>query len=111
LMSTASVAELGRQGGRDDPDARRFRMNIEIEGCERPHEEDEWIGRRVQVGEAVLNIPGPVPRCVITTQDPDTGIRDCDTLKTIKAYRDPPPGAPLDFGVYGVAEQPGRVRL
>ena len=109
LVSDASVEEIGRQGGRDDVDARRFRMLIGVEGCE-PHEEDDWVGRHLQAGEAVVRICGNVDRCAITTQNPDTGVRDFDTLRTIKAYRGLRDGR-LDFGVYGEVLEPGRVRV
>jgi MOSC domain-containing protein len=109
LVSDASVEEIGRQGGRDGVDARRFRMLIGVAGCE-PHEEDEWIRRDVQIGEAVVHLRGHVARCAITTQNPDTGVPDFDTLRTIKAYRGLRDGG-LDFGVYGEVLEPGRVRI
>jgi uncharacterized protein YcbX len=111
LVSQASVDELGRRAGRDgDPDARRFRMLFTLAGCE-PHEEDTWIGRTLTLGEAVLRIPGPVPRCVVTTQDPETGIRDLDTLRVVRGYRGLRDGRKIDFGIYGDVVEPGRVRL
>jgi uncharacterized protein YcbX len=110
LVSDGSLAALAAHAGRESVDGRRFRMLIDLAGCE-AHEEDSWIGRRVRVGEAVLRIPGPVPRCVVTTQDPATGVRDFDTLRTIKGYRGVREGKKLDFGVYGDVEQPGRVRV
>ena len=109
LVSDASVEELARQGDRDGVDPRRFRMLIGVAGCE-PHEEDEWVGRPVQVGEAVVRLRGHVARCAITTQNPDTGTRDFDTLRTINAYRGVRNGG-LDFGVYGEVVEPGRVRV
>ncbi|MDQ3823049.1 MAG: MOSC domain-containing protein, partial [Actinomycetota bacterium] len=109
LVSDASVDEIGRQGGRDGVDARRFRMLVGVAGCE-PHEEDEWVGRRIQVGEAVVVLRGHVARCAITTQNPDTGAPDFDTLRTIKAYRGLRDGG-LDFGVYGEVVEPGRARV
>jgi uncharacterized protein YcbX len=110
LVSLASVEELGRRGGRETPDARRFRMTFELDGCE-PHEEDAWTGRRVEVGDAELLVGGPVPRCVITTLDPDTGRHDFPTLKVIASYRKllPEEGAP--FGVYAQVSRPGTVRV
>jgi uncharacterized protein len=84
LVSQASVDELGRRAGCNrDPDARRFRMLFTLTGCE-PHEEDTWIGRQVRIGKVVVRVPGPVPRCVVTTQDPATGLPDLDTLRIIK---------------------------
>jgi hypothetical protein len=109
LVSDASVEEIGRQGGRDDVDARRFRMLLGVAGCE-PHEEDEWVGRHLHMGEAVVRVRGNVGRCAITTQNPETGVPDFDTLRTIKAYRGLREGR-LDFGVYGEVIEPGRVRV
>jgi uncharacterized protein YcbX len=111
LMSEASLAELGRQAGADGPvDGRRFRMLVTVDGVG-AHEEEGWLGRRVRVGEALVRPVGNVGRCAITTQNPDTGERDLDTLRTIKQYRGLGPRGELDFGVYGEVLEPGRVRL
>jgi uncharacterized protein YcbX len=109
LVSEASCAELARHAGAD-VDPRRFRMLLTLAGCE-PHEEDRWIGHRVGVGDAVLRIAGPVPRCAVTTQDPVTGVPDVDTLRGIRAYRGLRDARYADFGVYADVEQPGRVRV
>ncbi len=111
LVSTASLYELVRRGGATGlGDGRRFRMLLTLDGC-RPHEEDEWQGRRLRVGEATIRVGRPVPRCVITTLNPDTGDRDLDTLRAIKDYRGLSDGRTIDFGVYGEVEEPGRVRV
>jgi uncharacterized protein YcbX len=110
IVGDGSLAELGRHFGTGPLDARRFRMLIEIDGTG-PHEEDTWIGGRVEIGEVTLRISAPVPRCAITTQDPDRGVRDLDTLRTIKEYRGLRDGTSLDFGVWGEVERPGTIRL
>jgi len=111
MLSEASLEELRRQAGREERvDPRRFRMLIGIGGV-RAHEEDEWIGRRVQVGEAVVELREQVARCAITTQNPKTGRPDFDTLREIKAYRGARERKLIDFGVYGGVAEPGRVRL
>jgi uncharacterized protein len=110
LVSSESIAELARQAGFDSVDGRRFRMLIEIEGCA-PHEEDTWSGRRVGLGEAVVEIGGPVPRCATTTRDPTTGLRDFDALRQIAAYRGKREGKKIDFGVYARVLEPGRARV
>lgn len=112
LASLASVAEVARQGGREDElDARRFRMTFDLEGCE-PHEEDTWAGRRVRMGNSLLRIYGQVPRCVVTTQDPETGKKDFDSLKVIVSYRPLMHGKKgIPFGMYAEVERPGRVRV
>jgi len=111
LVSHASIEELSRRGGLNTVlDPRRFRMLLELDGCT-AHEEDEWIGRDVRVGEALLRIPAPVPRCAVTTQDPATGYRDFDTLRAIKDYRGEVDGKLLLFGVYADVVEPGLVRV
>jgi uncharacterized protein YcbX len=118
ILSVASVEELGRRSGSDVPrDARRFRMLIEVDGCPEPHEEDTWAGRQVRLGEALVRVPGPIPRCAVTTQDPSSGLRDFATLHEIKAYRGlrngdaDDPGDHIDFGVYGEVLEPGWIRV
>ena len=110
LVSDGSLAELARQIGQPTVDARRFRMLIEIQGAA-AHEEDTWIGRRIAIGDAILRVTLQDARCAITTQDPDTGKRDLDTLRTLIAYRGLREGKYADFGVLADVVQPGRVRL
>ena len=54
----------------------------------------------------------PFGRCSVTTRDPDTGVRDLDTLGVIGAYRaDVPTGEPLPFGVWCEVVEPGAVAV
>ena len=111
LVSEASVRELGSRSDRPDLDARRFRMNLELGGCE-PFEEDGWTGRRVRVGGAVIRVLGQVPRCVVTTHDPATGVKDLDTLKRIAEVRPLMPNrGGVPFGMYAEVEEPGWVAV
>ena len=110
LVSDGSLAELARQLGQPGLDARRFRMLLDIAGAA-AHEEDTWIGRRIRIGGAVLAVTLPDARCAITTQHPDSGARDLDTLRTLIAYRGLRDGKHADFGVLADVVQPGRVRL
>ena len=115
LISAASLAELGRSGSRDGSvDGRRFRMLFELDGCT-PHEEDDWVKRHLRIGEATVRIRGDVGRCAITTQNPETGEPDFDTLRTISSYRgfteNDAGKRHIPFGVYGEVTEPGRVTL
>jgi hypothetical protein len=111
LLGDGSLAAIADALGVDVVDPRRFRMNLGVEGLE-PHAEDAWIGRRVHIGEAVVVPQGNVGRCAITTQDPDTGLRDLDTLGALADYRgDVSTTEPLPFGVHAAVVAPGRVRL
>jgi uncharacterized protein YcbX len=109
IVSLASVEDLGRRANaREIPDPRRFRMLVELEGCE-PHEEDSWSGKRLQLGEAIVRVGALVPRCVITTLDPDTGRPDFPALDVLARYRKHEDG--LVFGVYADVARAGTVRV
>jgi uncharacterized protein YcbX len=112
LVSTGSLDALGVAAGATRPvDGRRFRMTIGVDGVE-PHVEDDWIGSRVRLGGAVVAVRENVGRCAVTTLDPETGIRDLDTLGTIAAYRaDIPTREPLPFGVWCEVVAPGHVAV
>ena len=112
LVSTGSLAALRCASGASEAvDGRRFRMTVGID-AEEPHVEDGWIGSRVRVGGAVVFVRDNVGRCSVTTRDPDTGVRDLDTLGAIGAYRaDVPTGEPLPFGVWCEVVEPGRVAV
>jgi uncharacterized protein YcbX len=111
LLGTGSLHALARTLGVDEVDERRFRMNFGVDGLGE-HQEDEWLGRRVRLGEAVVVPQGNVGRCAVTTQNPATGAPDLDTLKALAAYRRViETTEPLAFGVYAAVAQPGRVRV
>ena len=111
IISEASLRELARQAGQREPvDGRRFRMLFQVDGDNfAPHAEDSWRGRRLQIGDATVRIRGTVGRCAITTQNPESGIPDFDTLRALKDYRGFNAQRELDFGVYGEVLEPGRV--
>ncbi len=110
ILSQASVDILAQQSsGAATIGAKRFRPTFFLGGCQ-PHEEDDWLGHAMQVGnELRLRVMSRDPRCAITTHDPETGAPDVDTLRLILSYR-PHPGAPY-FGVYGMVERPGNVSV
>jgi uncharacterized protein YcbX len=111
LVGTASLGALADAAGVEHVDGRRFRMLFGVHGIA-PHAEDGWLGRRIRIGDAVVRPLGNVGRCAVTTQDPDTGIPDLDTLGVLGAYRgDVETSEPLPFGIWGEVVEPGRVRL
>jgi uncharacterized protein YcbX len=65
----------------------------------------EWPGRRLRVGEAVIEVAEVRERCVMTTYDPDTQERDLTVLRRI--VREFGGRMALDCAVI----HPGRVRV
>jgi uncharacterized protein len=111
LISRGSLERLREVAGADGPvDGRRFRMLFEIDGVP-SHEEDEWLGTQVRIGDATILLNGDVGRCVVTSHDPDIGVTTLDTLGTLATYRREGRNEPLPFGVYGSVVVPGRVRV
>jgi uncharacterized protein YcbX len=112
LLSTASLGRLSAALGMGASlDHRRFRMLFGVAGVA-PHAEDTWLGRQVRLGTAAVVVRGLAGRCVVTSQDPGTGMPDLDTLGALRSYRRQPAGGErLPFGVWGEVVQPGRVAL
>ncbi len=42
-----------------------------------------WMGRDLLIGEVVFRVTEPTDRCLATTANPETGIRDADTLNAL----------------------------
>jgi len=63
-------------------DLRRLRPNIVIEGVD-GMAENEWVGRRLRLGQVELDVVDNCVRCVMTTIDPDTLEVDAGVLRRI----------------------------
>ncbi|MEO6064866.1 MAG: MOSC N-terminal beta barrel domain-containing protein [Lysobacterales bacterium] len=88
----------------------RFRPNIVIEQCA-PHAEDGW--RRVRIGTVAFDAVKTCTRCVFTTIDPATAIRDAagEPLTTLRTYRRAEVGNDVLFGMNLIARGEGTLRL
>ncbi|HKY94372.1 MAG TPA: MOSC domain-containing protein [Kiloniellales bacterium] len=83
LLNLATVADLERVA-RQPVDPRRFRANLWIEGPP-AWAEMAWAGRRMTLGEAVLEGAEPIERCAATTVNPDTAQRDLNVPRLLQA--------------------------
>ena len=105
LMSKASLQALAPQFNGTAPDPRRFRMTITITGTD-AWAEHAWRERKVAVGEATLRVIAPVPRCVVTTRNPDSGATDARVLHALARLRGKDD---ITFGVWCDIIRPGRI--
>lgn len=111
LISEASVEAIERGADNAGPlDDRRFRMLVTIDGVP-AYGEEEWIGRDVRIGPALLRVSQAVSRCATTTRDPSTGVRDFDALAAIHQIRGLSDRRTLDLGVYARVVEPGPISL
>jgi uncharacterized protein YcbX len=110
LISEASVTRLEAIADGRHVDSRRFRMLVEVAGPD-AHEEDQWVGGNARIGEALVAIRGHVGRCLVTSQDPDTGVVDLPTLELLSYRRGLETTEPMAFGVFGEVLEPGPVRV
>jgi len=67
----------GQLGRRISP--LRWRANLIVDGLG-PWEELEWVGKRIRVGAADLEVVEPITRCLATAASTRSGQRDTDTL-------------------------------
>lgn len=107
ITNLASLDELNSR--LDAPvEMRRFRPNIVVEGAE-AWAEDRW--RLVEVGDNQFSLVKPCSRCVMTTVDPDSGIKDASVqpLRTLSTYRRTDDG--VIFGMNAIHESEGRIRV
>ena len=63
----------------------RWRGNIWFDNVA-AWEEFDWMGQHVQLGAAVFHIRERTDRCLATTANPETGLRDTDTLGALKQW-------------------------
>ena len=75
MLSRQSLADVNRNIKRKNYTMATFRPNMIVSTENgKPWDEDEWCGK-LKIGEAVLAVSSPCPRCVITTIDPETATR------------------------------------
>lgn len=105
VVTTASL----RQGRTLHPDGawetRRFRPNIVIDVDDEGWVEDQWCGRDVHIGNAVVQPAAPCQRCTMVTRAQPGLDRDLDVFKTLARHHE------ATFGVWTAVQVPGVVRI
>ena len=110
LVTTSSVAEVARRTGSGTDDGARFRATFVVDtGSSPPFAEDSWTGHRLRIGDAVVGVRGPQPRCAVIDRRPGAGGRDVEALKALA--RDRRVGKEIVFGVDADVVSPGHVWL
>ncbi|MCO8313521.1 MOSC domain-containing protein [Pseudomonas mandelii] len=107
LIGQASLEDLSSKVGRP-LEMLRFRPNLVIEGSE-AYAEDSW--KRIRIGDVEFRVVKSCSRCILTTIDPQTGVRseDREPLATLQKYRTEADGAM--FGQNLVNDGNGRLEV
>lgn len=103
VINLASVRALAHAIGAD-VDPLRFRANVYVDGLAPWAEDDLVVGQIIGLGQSKLKVFKPIVRCIATHANPDTGVRDIETVDMLRRYfgRD-------TLGTYFSIEQGGRI--
>lgn len=102
IIGEASLGDLARIVGRP-VERLRFRANVYLAGT-KPWEELSWVGRRISIGSAVLEVVDRIGRCAATNVDPATAERDMNLPRALQQAF-----GHADMGVYARVVDGGRV--
>ena len=116
LLTTATLTRLSELDPEATFDVRRYRPNVLLDVDGEGFVENDWVGRRVALGEdgATLGVQLPTMRCVMTTLAQEELPRDRRTLKAIAAHNRVEIagfGTWACAGAYCEVQQGGRVRV
>lgn len=114
LVSQESLGDLNEkmtQNGVNEVGLDRFRMNIEIAGCSRPFEEDEWL--QIRIGEIPFLVYEYCGRCNMTGVNQETGVADKTRPNNIlRKYRAPQGPIQASFGQHLIPlQKSGKVHV
>src|SRR5262249_32935390 len=106
LVTTATLDRLRALAPASRLEVPRFRPNfvIEVTDGSDGFVEDRWIGRSLALGDALLKIDRPCPRCVMTTLSQGSLPKDPNVLRVAVQEN----GG--NVGVYASVVRGGRVR-
>jgi uncharacterized protein YcbX len=103
LVGTATLAWCAAEWG-VHADPRRLRVNLVI-STDVPFVEEAWVGGRITVGGAELDVVQRVPRCRMIDLDQDGAVAEGWWLRPLGRERD------LQLGVYADVAVPGVISV
>lgn len=104
IITDSSLRKLESLWGKN-LDKRRLRANLTVSLEENTLKESDWIGKRLLVGDAELQVNAFCERCSIITIDPDTLRRDSSLLKIVNEEMN------LNFGMYASVKKTGQIQI
>ena len=115
LMTTATLRAASRLYPTGRWDSRRFRANLIVDVDADGFVENHWSGRQLTIGDIVLQVLSPTPRCVMTTLAQEDLPADPGILRTVARHNRleiaAAGGAFACLGTYAQVVQAGRVTV
>ena len=107
VMTTSALRALQEALPDSVVDVRRFRPNLVVDtGEAEGHPELSWVGRRLEVGDVVIELTTACPRCVMITREIDETIpADRGVLRHVVRDLD------QNVGMYASVVTPGRLSV
>lgn len=105
IMTTSALRSLRAALPGAAVDERRFRPSLVVDTGDAPgHPEFDWVGKRLQIGAAQVQILSGCPRCVMITRDFGDGLpADRSVLRHVVRDLD------QNVGVYATVVNPGPI--
>jgi uncharacterized protein len=108
IVTDRSLETLAALAPRSEFDVRRFRPNVVVsveQDLEGEFPEQDWIGRKLRIGDAEVEVTASCPRCVMVTRDLAELPPDRQVLRTIVRHAD------QNVGVYASVVRPGTLQM
>ncbi len=107
LLSEASLRSMQYKAPDSVFDVRRFRPNLVVSetSSSAAFPEQEWHGRRLGIGDAIIIVTMECPRCVMTTHGFEDLRKDPGVMRSLVRE------AGGNLGVYAAVETPGHVKV
>lgn len=84
IISQATLDDIAEKVGVNYIDPRRFRANFIVDNIP-AWSEFNWVGNRLKLGSALVEVTAPIGRCLNIDVNPDTGDRDISLLSQLSA--------------------------
>lgn len=104
IMSTSALASMSNHRPESQFDIRRFRPNLLVNTPLDGFVENNWIGQKARIGDAVLQIELPCPRCVMTTHGFADLPKDPGVMRALVQANNG------NLGVYATVVEPGEIK-
>ncbi|MNZ64362.1 MOSC domain protein [compost metagenome] len=104
IVTDSSLRRLEELWGKK-LDRRRFRANLILSMGDQEDREEEWIGKRLKIGNVELQVNEACERCSMITIDPEQIDKDSTLLRIVNEEMN------LKFGVYASVMKTGDISV